>query len=65
MSDNDYTPIEGVVEHITKKAVLMEINGDKHWIPFSVIFEDDLAELEVDECMEINVADWFVAKEGL
>lgn len=64
--DTNYTPIEGVVMHMTKKAVLLKVDGeDDVWIPFSVIHEDDCAELEVGEYMEINVAEWFCEKEGL
>lgn len=65
MRETTYTPIEGVIQHITKKAVLINVGGDEVWVPMSVIFEDDLAELEVGELMEINIAEWFAEKEGL
>lgn len=64
MSDN-FTPITGVIVHMTKKAALVSIDGTNVWVPFSVIFEDDLAEMEVGDTSEINIADWFCEKEGL
>ena len=66
MSDTEYTPIEGVVMHLTAKAVLLKtLEGYEVWIPLSVIHEDDLDTMEVSDFAEIAVADWFVAKEGL
>lgn len=65
MSDKNYTSIEGVVMHLTQKAVLLKtLEGDEVWVPLSVIHEDS-DPLVIDECVEINVADWFVSKEGL
>jgi hypothetical protein len=53
-----------MVEKLTAKAVLLEgRDAEPFWVPQSVIFEDDLAELEEGELMEINVKKWFYDKE--
>lgn len=51
------------VVHMTEKAVLISFGDEEKWIPFSVIEPDSLSELEETE--SIDVADWFVKKEGL
>ena len=52
------------VVHQTAKAVLVSFGDDEEvWIPFSVIEPESLVNLE--EATDIDVADWFVKKEGL
>lgn len=64
MSNDSYEQIKGTVKHITKKAVLFELDdGEEIWIPMSVIFEDDLAEIDVGVIGEISVAQWFYERE--
>lgn len=60
-----YVAINGCVQHMTKKAIhfSMDGTGDQHWIPMSVIFEDDLAEIDVGVIGEIHVKEWFYDKE--
>ena len=66
MNDTEYTPIEGLIMHITRRAVLVKVEGaDDVWITLSVIHEEDVQALSVHEYMEINIAAWFCAKEGL
>lgn len=48
----------------TKKALLVEIDGDEHWIPKSVICAS--SEVETDgDVGELHVEQWFAHKEGL
>lgn len=63
MSSGDYVPIGGLVKKMTAKAILFVMEGEEYWIPMSVIFEDDLAEIDVGVIGEINVAEWFYKKE--
>lgn len=66
MREVKYEAIEDVIiVALTKKAVLTSIDGREVWIPQSVIFEEDLAEMGEGVIMEINVQDWFCKKEGL
>lgn len=60
-----YEPIHVAVLAITMKAVLVTdgANGEI-WIPKSLIHEDDVDCLELNEYQEINVASWFLEKEG-
>lgn len=51
------------VVHMTEKAALISFGDEEKWIPFSVIEPESLAELE--ETANIDIADWFVKKEGL
>jgi hypothetical protein len=52
-----------MVLHQTAKAVLISFGDEEVWIPFSVIEPESLVNLE--EATEMDVADWFVKKEGL
>jgi len=64
MNTDNYESLGYVtVLKITSKAVLVESDGEEIWIPQSVIFEDDLADLVEDEMCEINVKQWFYDKE--
>lgn len=47
----------------TDRAVLVEVGGEEYWIPRSVIEDGD--ELDEGDNGEIEVADWFLRKEGL
>lgn len=56
---------EVIIKHTTKKAVLVEVPhlSKDIWIPFSVIAEEDLCDLEPGVIKELNVAQWFADKE--
>lgn len=54
--------VVGVVK-VTRKAVLVTLEGEELWVPQSVIFEDDLAELEEGSICELNVQQWFFDRE--
>lgn len=58
--------IEGTVLRMTGKALLLA-HGDEEetWVPFSVVFEDDLEGLAEGDKVELNIAEWFCHKEGL
>jgi hypothetical protein len=59
-------PVEVRVIFASERALLVDLgDGDEVWIPFSIIFEDDLVGIEIGETTEINVASWFVEREGL
>lgn len=64
-NDNDYTQIHGTVLRMSQRAVLVRLTEGRReaWIPQSVIFEDDLAGLDVGVVGEINVQEWFHDKE--
>jgi hypothetical protein len=56
----------GHVSMVTDKAVLVQLDDDeKKWIPRSVLsYRSDKA-VETDDPTELEIADWFVQKEGL
>jgi hypothetical protein len=56
------TTISAEITRATDKAVLVEIDGEQHWIPRSVCLEGDM--LDVGDT-DIIVADWWLEKEGL
>lgn len=62
-----YEAVEVTVMNMTGKAVLCRLEEDEDkrevWVPMSVIFEDDLADLTIGLVAEINVAQWFYRKE--
>ncbi len=51
---------------VTEKALLVEWEGEEHWIPVSVI-HDDSEVFDDDEHSEgtLIIAAWFAEKEGL
>jgi hypothetical protein len=55
--------IKGTIKRETEMAVLFEIDGEDHWIPFSLI--DKITRNKVKEEDEIRVKEWFANKEGL
>jgi len=48
----------------TEKAVLVRIEGEKYWIPFSVLGVDSEVRLKGDEGT-LHVARWFAKKEKI
>lgn len=66
MREVKYAALEDVIViRLTTKAVLTSIDGREVWIPQSLIFEEDLAEMSEEVIMEVNVQEWFCKKEGL
>jgi hypothetical protein len=67
MSRDAYEPIgEVTVIRMTDKAILVELHDQDDrevWIPMSVIFEDDLADICQGSIGEINVKRWFYERE--
>ena len=51
----------------TDKAVLVEIDGDKEWIPISQIRDAsvDLDELEKGDPVTITIPEWLAEEKGL
>lgn len=66
---NDYHALEPcVVRALTDKAALVLLDGgtDEHWIPFSLIHEDDLARARPGtEFDALRVERWFCEREGI
>lgn len=61
-----YTPVRvDYVNGVTDKAVLVGVLGREVWIPRSQIFTGDIPEGRAADPRVINVAAWFVKKEGL
>ncbi len=62
--DDDFTTVEGTYLHETDKAVLVEVDGDEVWIPFSCC---DFVEGSHDrgDSITLEVATWFAEKEGM
>lgn len=56
------TTIEAEITRTTNAAVLVDFGDREVWIPRSVCLEGDALE-EGDT--DLNVADWFLEKEGL
>lgn len=48
----------------TDDALLFEIDGDRTWVPRSVIEDDDSIDIGTVD-IEVNVKTWFAKKEGL
>ncbi len=62
--DKDYAPIMCDIGHMTSKAVHVTTeDGVVAWVPFSQIFEDDLAGLSQGDHVELNIKQWFIDKE--
>lgn len=62
---NKYNAHVGTVVALTDKAALLDFTHSKLWVPFSQIFEDDLAGIDVGVVQEFNISAWFCNKEGL
>lgn len=66
--DDDGVEFEDVlVKHLTEKALLVEIEGDPYWVPFSQIHEDSELNKESvkDETGMLKTTTWWSDKEGL
>lgn len=60
----EYVELEVSVLRKTDKAVHVDIDGEKHWIPFSQI-EDNGEDFTDGYEGAIYVTEWFAEKEGL
>lgn len=61
-----YTALPVLVKKITAKAVLINLGeGGDHWVPQSCIATDDLGDICEGYLGDLNIAEWFVKKEGL
>lgn len=49
---------------VTAKAILVEIDGDDHWIPQSVV-HDDSDVYQIDDYGDLVVHYWFAQKNNL
>lgn len=62
----EYVKLEDVtLIRSTDKAGLFDIDGNEHWIPWSLIEENEEDVAFDHEQGTIHVANWFVEKEGL
>jgi hypothetical protein len=50
--------------HITDAAFLLDLDGDKVWVPRSCIADPDDYEVG-DTDLTLSIADWFAEKKGL
>ncbi len=50
--------------HTTDDAILVEIEGDKHWIPNGHVDDDSEVYRKGDEG-ELVISDWIAEQEGL
>ena len=55
---------ECIVRHVTAKALLVDIEGEEHWIPKSVTREGTTVEA-IGDSGTLVVAQWFAKKAGL
>ncbi len=53
-----------VCKHATEKAILVEIDGDEHWIPQSQVDEDSGVWKNGDEGTLV-ISDWIAEKLGV
>lgn len=66
-----YVELTGVVERHTDGAVKFEVDGERHWIPKSVIDWSYLNELQLEHAMDegkpltILVQEWLARDRGL
>lgn len=51
------------VIHLTRKAALCDIEGDEHWLPFSVV--DGLEDADKGDTVEVEIPSWFCDKNGI
>ena len=56
MTETTFITVDELI-HETEKAVLYRIEGDKYWVPKSVIYSDITDD-------EIEIAIWFAKNEG-
>ena len=64
-SDDGYITLNDVlVLHVTDAAALVEVDGDPHWIPLSVI-RDEAAEADRNNLQDLDVKEWFLRKEEI
>lgn len=70
MGGDGYGSISCTIVRVSTKAALVATGeGDDHeenWIPFSLIDEYDLAEMEVGKRYDsLGVKEWFLEREGI
>lgn len=56
------TTVNAEIKRTTDKAVLIEVDGEDHWVPRSVCLDGDALAVGDDDLI---VADWWLEKEGL
>lgn len=56
--------LEGLILHVTDMAVLVEVDGENHWIPKSMLL-DEAVEADRHNVQEIEVKEWFCRKEEI
>jgi len=64
MSDSTIE-VEGVFLHETDKAVLLDVDGEDVWLPFSEIEELDTTTLDGAEFRTYLVPEWLAIKKGI
>lgn len=68
MSSEDYCKIDCIFVRLSGGAVLIDVSGDKHWIPRSCIHGAD--EIRLRDCDEgdelcLRIFEWLCEKESL
>lgn len=63
MGNNDMSEFTGVVVVATKKAYLIDIDGDEVWLPDSMI--DFIDEPEVGEEVSFEIPTWLAEDKAL
>lgn len=62
-------PVEITVDEVVKltdKAALFEIDGEKHWIPFSQITEPDVDSIDIgDSDLSVHIPRWLADDRGI
>lgn len=68
MRDSDhagYIVLEDVlVKHVTDAAALIEVDGEDHWVPLSLIL-DESVESDVRNAQDVEVKEWFCRREEI
>lgn len=55
-----------LVKARSKAAALIVVEGEEHWVPYSLIHEEDLMLMEPNtKDVDVNIKAWFVKREGL
>jgi hypothetical protein len=52
------------IKKITDKAMLVELDGDDHWLPLSQVSEPETFE-EGDEDVTVSITEWIAEQKGL
>jgi hypothetical protein len=63
MADPVYIDVE--IKHHTEKAILVEVEGEEHWIPVSQIIWDETEVAAKGDVGTMAITQWIAREKGL